>query len=169
MCDILNARSWHTPHHTIRHTRSSNVTRQLAMNNANNRRSESRMQILYRCRELLTFKVTEFWIIKVQQNIKAERCLRWSKVRRANFDAFIPGFYRTVVENRPSIQLGKTMALSQSFAFVVVLIFAIQSGCLAAKFAMISMKGRSHYLVLERLGKELESRGHEVNSVFVVL
>jgi len=59
------------------------------------------------------------------------------------------------------------MALSQSFAFVVVLIFAIQSGCLAAKFAMISMKGRSHYLVLERLGKELESRGHEVNSVCV--
>lgn len=54
------------------------------------------------------------------------------------------------------------MALSQSFSRSLLLIFAIQSTCLAAKFAMISMKGRSHYLVLERLGKELESRGHEV-------
>lgn len=56
------------------------------------------------------------------------------------------------------------MALPQSFAYGLVLIFAIQSSCLAAKFAMISMKGRSHYLVLERLGKELETRGHEVTN-----
>ena len=62
------------------------------------------------------------------------------------------------------------MALScQSFAYSLVLLFAIQSSCLAAKFAMISMKGRSHYLVLERLGRELEGRGHEVSNYVNIL
>ena len=54
-----------------------------------------------------------------------------------------------------------------SFVYSLVLLYAIQSSCHAAKFAMISMKGRSHYLVLERLGKELVSRGHEVKFNYV--
>ncbi|KAJ7334575.1 hypothetical protein OS493_014899 [Desmophyllum pertusum] len=52
--------------------------------------------------------------------------------------------------------------LHQSFACISLLLFTIQSSCLGAKFVMIPMVGRSHYLVHAKLGKELESRGHEV-------
>ena len=55
-----------------------------------------------------------------------------------------------------------------SFVYSLVLLFAIQSSCLAAKFAMISMRGRSHYMVHERLGRELVTRGHEVNYVYSI-
>ena len=47
-------------------------------------------------------------------------------------------------------------------AYSIVLLFTIQSSCFAAKFVMAPLFGRSHYLVLARLGKELAARGHEV-------
>ena len=54
------------------------------------------------------------------------------------------------------------MALLRSLVCSLVLLSSVQSSCLAAKFVMFPMFGRSHYLVLARLGKELASRGHEV-------
>lgn len=50
------------------------------------------------------------------------------------------------------------LSLLCSFVYLLVL----QTSCFAAKFTMFPMVGRSHYLVLARIGEELESRGHEV-------
>ena len=52
--------------------------------------------------------------------------------------------------------------LPRFLACSLALSFIVQSGCFAAKFVMTPMFGRSHYLVLARLGKELVARGHEV-------
>ena len=56
------------------------------------------------------------------------------------------------------------MALLRCLACsLILLLFTIQSpSCLAAKFVLVPLFGRSHYLVLARLGKELLARGHEV-------
>ena len=43
------------------------------------------------------------------------------------------------------------------------------SSCLAAKFVMFPMLGRSHYLVHSKLAKELESRGHKVRKCYLTL
>lgn len=43
---------------------------------------------------------------------------------------------------------------------VVLLVFL--SSCLASKFAMIPMFGRSHFMLVAKLGQELAERGHEV-------
>ena len=58
-----------------------------------------------------------------------------------------------------------TLILSQPLTCSIVLLFAYQTISFAAKFAMIPMAGKSHYLVHARLGQELENRGHEVNLV----
>lgn len=58
-----------------------------------------------------------------------------------------------------------TLMLSQPLTCSIVLLFAYQTISFAAKFAMIPMAGKSHYLVHARLGQELENRGHEVNLV----
>lgn len=50
------------------------------------------------------------------------------------------------------------LSLLCSFVYLLVL----QTSCFAEKFTMFPMVGRSHYLVLARIGEELESRGHEV-------
>lgn len=45
----------------------------------------------------------------------------------------------------------------------LVFLFAImESSCVALKFVIVPAFGRSHYLVLARVGKELTARGHEV-------
>lgn len=54
----------------------------------------------------------------------------------------------------------RLLILSLLCSFVYLL--ALQTSCFAAKFTMFPMVGRSHYLVLARIGEELESRGHEV-------
>ena len=41
-------------------------------------------------------------------------------------------------------------------------LFAMESSCVALKFVIVPYFGRSHYLVLARVGKELTARGHEV-------
>ena len=58
-----------------------------------------------------------------------------------------------------------TLILSQPLTCTIVLLFAYQTISFAAKFAMIPMAGKSHYLVHARLGQELENREHEVNLV----
>ena len=40
--------------------------------------------------------------------------------------------------------------------------FAMESSCVALKFVIVPYFGRSHYLVLAQVGKELTARGHEV-------
>ena len=47
-------------------------------------------------------------------------------------------------------------------AIRVALLFALLSGCFAAKLVMFPMFGRSHYMILNKLGQELSERGHEV-------
>lgn len=54
------------------------------------------------------------------------------------------------------------MALLRCLVCSLVLLFTFQSSCLGAKFVMVPFLGRSHYLVLGTLGKELLARGHEV-------
>lgn len=44
----------------------------------------------------------------------------------------------------------------------LVFLFAMESSCVALKFVIVPAFGRSHYLVLARVGKELTARGHEV-------
>ena len=57
------------------------------------------------------------------------------------------------------------MVLLRSLICSLVLLFSIHSSCFAAKFVMAVMIGRSHYLVLSRLGEELAARGHEVRFI----
>lgn len=59
----------------------------------------------------------------------------------------------------------RLLILSLLCSFVYLL--ALQTSCFAAKFTMFPMVGRSHYLVLARIGEELESRGHEVKYINV--
>jgi len=47
-------------------------------------------------------------------------------------------------------------------AFRPFVLLALLSSCLAAKFAMIPMFGRSHFMLVAKLGQELAERGHEV-------
>ena len=47
-------------------------------------------------------------------------------------------------------------------ALRAALLFALLSGCFAAKLVMFPMFGRSHYMILNKLGQELSERGHEV-------
>ena len=47
-------------------------------------------------------------------------------------------------------------------ALRAALLFAFLSRCFAAKFVMFPMFGRSHYMILDKLGQELSERGHEV-------
>ena len=54
------------------------------------------------------------------------------------------------------------MAFPRSLVCSLVILLKIQSCCFAAKFVMVPMFGRSHYLVLARLGRELAARRHEV-------
>ena len=47
-------------------------------------------------------------------------------------------------------------------AMRAALLFALLSGCFAAKLVMFPMFGQSHYMILNKLGQELSERGHEV-------
>ena len=47
-------------------------------------------------------------------------------------------------------------------ALGTALLLSLVSGCFAAKFVMFPMFGRSHYMILNKLGQELSDRGHEV-------
>ena len=47
-------------------------------------------------------------------------------------------------------------------AFRPFVLLALLSSCLAAKFAMFPMFGRSHFILVSTLGQELAERGHEV-------
>ena len=49
-------------------------------------------------------------------------------------------------------------------ALGTALLFSLVSGCFAAKFVMFPMFGRSHYMILNKLGQELSERGHEVSN-----
>ena len=55
-------------------------------------------------------------------------------------------------------------------ALGTALLLSLVSGCFAAKFVMFPMFGRSHYMILNKLGQELSERGHEVfGPAFVVV
>ena len=47
-------------------------------------------------------------------------------------------------------------------ALGTALLLSLVSVCFAAKFVMFPMFGRSHYMMLNKLGQELSDRGHEV-------
>ena len=47
-------------------------------------------------------------------------------------------------------------------AFRALVFLAVLSCCLAANFVMFPMFGRSHYMFVARLGRELAERGHQV-------
>jgi len=54
-------------------------------------------------------------------------------------------------------------------ALRAVVFLAILSSCLAARFAMFPMFGRSHFMFVARLGQELAERGHEVCKLRLIL
>ena len=53
-------------------------------------------------------------------------------------------------------------SLFHCVVYGLVFLFAMESSCVALKFVIVPAFGRSHYLVLARVGKELTDRGHEV-------
>lgn len=59
-------------------------------------------------------------------------------------------------------QTTKIVAAVKMAALRAFLLFSFFSGCLAAKFAMFPLSGRSHFMFVAKLGQELAKRGHEV-------